>query len=81
MKAAGTTHHGAPIAVFDRGRIAEKWEPTRAFLNGTTPSNTPVLIQRTESDRRPRGRDITGILLGDPAPGRSAQDRLNAQKT
>ena len=31
---------------------------------------------RTERDRQPPGRNVTAAILGDPPPGRSAQDKL-----
>jgi hypothetical protein len=74
--------HGAPFAaVFDRGRNADPHDETRGFLRGFEQGNLFVPMRRTDRDRKARGRDITARLLGDPAPGRSAQDQLNAQKT
>jgi len=36
-------------------------------------------IRRTRADRTPaRGPNVTRQLMGDPSPGRSAQDRLEA---
>ena len=36
-------------------------------------------MRRTARDRLPPRRVVTAIILGDPPPGRSAQDKLNAR--
>jgi hypothetical protein len=41
---------------------------------------TAPIFRRVASDRRPPRGNVTAILMGDPPPGRSALDKLNAKR-
>ena len=72
-------HPAASIAVFDRGKVRyNQHQDPAGFSTGSALNSTPLpSMQRTERDRAARGTDVTAAILGDPIPGRSAQDKID----
>jgi len=68
-----TRSHEA-VAVFDRRHRGEN--ATMSVVGGSH----DITFHRTARDRAAPREVVTGRLLGDPRPGRSAQDKLDALK-
>lgn len=62
------------VPVFDRGQHREPL--LDELFGGSVPF---PIFHRTAADRRPARNTVTAAICGDPAPGRSAQDRYEQE--
>lgn len=62
------------VPVFDRGQAREPM--LDELFGGSVPF---PIFHRTAVDRRPPRNTVTAAICGDPAPGRSAQDRYEQE--